>query len=80
MGMFDVVYFPCPACGQDAYIQSKAGPCSDSSFKYDDLGIPEAILLDVVGEYAYCYSCQNRFRVVRTLRDWPRIELEYDDD
>lgn len=52
MGMFDTVYFECPACGREHSVQSKAGRCVLEEYTYRS--VPAAIADDLDRQEVVC--------------------------
>lgn len=62
MGMFDYVYFVCPACGTEIELQSKMGPCDMKRFHVNRA--PLSVTADVAEGGPYeCDKCGAMWRV-----------------
>ena len=65
MGMYDIVYFPCPTCGARVEDQFKGGECSLRCIPISDAPADVLSGLDLVGT---CGTCNNSYRLVITRR------------
>ena len=65
MGMFDTVYFSCPACGERIEDQSKSGSCM---LRYTSLAETPADVLRGLDPEGYCPRCACAYRLVITTR------------
>ena len=55
MGVFDTVNFPCPECGNNLQLQSKAGDCCLHEYHYK--AVPPEIAIDLDGRHVLCKDC-----------------------
>lgn len=62
MGMYDVVWVPCPHCDERVEFQSKKGTCALIDYTLDDA--PNSILNDIAGRDKVCDKCGRLFSVV----------------
>ena len=61
MGLFDVVWVPCPVCGKFEEFQSKSGPCLLDEYNMDDA--PPSVLAGLGKHPEECKDCGTRFGV-----------------
>ena len=59
MGMFDSVMVPCPRCGAEEAVQSKAGPCLLRTYRVCDA--PSDVIVDISDDIINCCGCGQRF-------------------
>ena len=60
MGIFDSVYVPCPGCGKEHELQSKAGDPYLDRFTLDNA--PDVVLADISGQQVTC-ECGFTFAI-----------------
>lgn len=61
MGMFDIVWVPCPRCGERIEFQSKGGMCILHDYEFTDA--PAEVLMDLNGDEWRCTKCCALVRV-----------------
>ncbi len=62
MGMYDIVFVPCPTCGERGEFQSKSGDCTLETYELDEA--PDDVLRDVNRHAPLrCHVCGTRYAV-----------------
>jgi hypothetical protein len=60
MGMFDIVTFECPECGEAHSLQITSGPCNMN--EYCLTTVPTKAVPELLNEYHYC-TCGERIKL-----------------
>lgn len=63
MGMFDTFVIPCLFCKSDVEEQTKSGPCTLATYKWNDPNLPVWLMEDFNNLEMECYECHRRFVV-----------------
>jgi len=61
VGLFDIISFPCPQCGEKLVLQSEAADCPYLQYyTFDDA--PPAVIGDLDGREGVC-NCGSEYRI-----------------
>lgn len=74
MGMFDEVSTQCPKCETRLTWQSKA--MQDPRLRdYPLDAVPREIARDIVGQLAFCDTCNSSWRIDIAPADWDHVKM-----
>lgn len=72
MGMYDTVYFSCPACGGRIKDQSKSGDCLLRDISIDAVPADVVRGLDPKG---YCPHCSREYQLIVQIIETVRVHV-----
>ena len=76
MGMFDIVFVPCPKCGRKEEFQTKGGDCILG--RYTLKNAPKDVMSDINRHAPYtCSKCGTKFKVNENSRSVEIIIKEF---